>query len=208
MVKLLYSVRILSLSAGAVLTLGLAGRAQTLPSAPRPAEKSAPLPLDYKEPAITNAAPQPAAVQPVPLPPAPPAPPAPAELPWPVTGREWDTYAGVGLCPLIIKTPNDGMATFVKVVDAKTNAPVTGFFIRPGGSYEILIPMGDYRIKYARGTTWYGPGAAFGANSKRIMMVGIFSFYNNGTRYMGNSFTLLTQVQGNVAYDELNADQF
>jgi hypothetical protein len=206
--KLLYSVRILSLSAGAVLTLGLAGRGETLPAAPKPVEKSAPLPLDYKEPVISNPAPPPAAVQPVPLPPAPPAPPPPAELPWPVTGREWDTYEGIGVCPLIIKTPKDGMATFVKVVDAKTNAPVTGFFIRPGDFYEVLIPMGDYRIKYARGTTWYGPGAAFGANSKRIMMVGIFSFFNNGKNYMGNSFTLLTQVQGNVAYDNLTQDQF
>jgi hypothetical protein len=204
--KFLYSIRILLLSA-AVLALGPTGRAETLPSIPSAPEKSAPLPLDYKEPVISNPPPA-AVVQPVPLPPVPPTPPPPAELPWPVTGREWDTYAGIGVCPLIIKTPNDGMATFVKVVDAKTNAPVTGFFIRPGGSYEILIPVGDYRIKYARGTTWYGPGAAFGANSKRIMMVGIFSFYNNGKNYMGNSFTLLTQVQGNVAYDNLTQDQF
>jgi hypothetical protein len=205
--KFLYSIRILSLSAGLVLTLGVTGRAEPLPSVPRPAGNSTPLPLDYKEPVIANP-PPPAAVQPVPLPPAPPAPPPPAELPWPLTGREWDTYSGTGVCPLIIKTPKDGMATFVKVVVAKTNAPVAGFFIRPGDSYEVLIPMGDYRIKYARGTTWYGPGAAFGANSKRIMMVGIFSFYNNGTHYMGNSFTLLSQVQGNVAYDDLTQDQF
>jgi hypothetical protein len=124
-------------------------------------------------------------------------------MPLPRTGGIKTNFFGADATLLIV--PGDkSMHLFVKLEKAKSGKLVASMFIRAGDSFEMSLPPGKYKIKIARGTTWFGESTAFGAD-------GIYSAIRS--TYQIKPFTrhriqLEPSPNGTLQADNLKLDQF
>ena len=63
-------------------------------------------------------------------------------------------------------TNKDSRAYYMKFVDIYTGADVITFFVRANSKATIDIPTGDFELRYAVGSTWYGEDDLFGPDTR------------------------------------------
>jgi hypothetical protein len=85
-------------------------------------------------------------------------------------------------------------------------------FVRAGSVAEVLVPLGDYALKYATGNgeLWCGPDAQypFGAQTTFHRAEDIFTFSEDGNQYTGYTVELYLQANGNLPTSRLTAAQW
>lgn len=68
--------------------------------------------------------------------------------------------------PSSFKVTNSGSSNYyMKFVKAGTNTKVITFFVRAYSTVEIDMPAGNFELRYAYGSTWYGESKLFGENT-------------------------------------------
>ena len=80
----------------------------------------------------------------------------------PKTGQTYrnDAYKSKS-CPITIKTPDDGLHSYLKFYSENGDL-VCCMFIASGKSTRVSLPAGNYQIKEATGTNWFGEEEMFG----------------------------------------------
>lgn len=83
-------------------------------------------------------------------------------MPCPPTGELARWYVGNALPEFEFESRTGEGNYYLKIEDCKTNKPIATVFIRDGDNAGIKVPPGDYRLKYAVGSKWYGSVYLFG----------------------------------------------
>lgn len=116
-----------------------------------------------------------------------------------------------GVAPLLIRT-TPGFDYYVKLAmpgDDSDVPPVMALYISGGDSFETLVPLGTYEIRYAAGHTWYGEADRFGKEETRYSKADrLFKFSFDGQQYSGFTVELIMQTNGNLPVSTISADQF
>jgi len=114
---------------------------------------------------------------------------------------------GSRVCPLTVVTQGD-YCYYVKLVDAYNESEVLTFFIRPGQTVDIDVPLGDYFIRYASGLTWYDKASLFGPDTVYSEAGDIFYFTEDESSYYGYTVELYMQEGGNLNTYDIGAGDF
>jgi len=101
------------------------------------------------------------------------------------------------VAPLTI-TVAPGAHYLVKIEDAGSGVPVLSLFIHSGQTIQTKAPLGNFRLKYAMGTTWYGEQHLFGPSTNYHKAEKILGFSETATGYSGHIIQLIRQVSGNL----------
>ncbi len=116
-----------------------------------------------------------------------------------------------GVAPLLIRT-TPGFDYYVKLANPGDDSdvpPVMALYISGGDSFETLVPLGTYEIRYAAGHTWYGEVERFGKEETRYSKADrLFKFAFDGEQYSGFTVELIMQSNGNLPVSTISADQF
>jgi len=129
----------------------------------------------------------------------------PLELP---PGGQVHYYsAGEPLAPLSINTAI-GSNYFIKLVDPNTGAQVMTLFVRGGQRVKTNVPLGNYELRFASGTDWYGEEYLFGAETVCAKADPEFRFYQDDTSIMGHTLSLIKQADGNLHTRRITAKEF
>lgn len=123
--------------------------------------------------------------------------------PLPNTGDSVNRKFSTGKYPLQIIVPNDGVHYFIKIEDFHTKQLLADYFIRSGEILNINLPIGNYKIKYAYGTKWYGVDNLFGENTNYVKIDQEFNFNSNGYK-----IELIRQINGNLKTLSLDKNDF
>ncbi len=111
-----------------------------------------------------------------------------------------------GVAPFEVVTPA-GRNYYVKLVDM-TGQTILSMYIAGGRSFETLVPLGLYEVRYASGNTWYGTTLLFGSNTSYSETTKTFRFYETPTQYMGHTVELIAQVGGNLDTRTIRPEDF
>jgi hypothetical protein len=82
------------------------------------------------------------------------------------------------------------------------------FFVQGGQSFEAVVPVGTYRVKYATGATWYGVDFVFGPDTRYSEAVKILEFSVKYNQISGNTIELTPQGGSNLHTKTISAHQF
>lgn len=82
------------------------------------------------------------------------------------------------------------------------------FYVSGGQSAEVLVPLGEYEVYYATGSTWYGPDDKFGASTQYYKCEETFSFIETLSGYSGWTVTLYPVYNGNLETETVTAAEF
>jgi hypothetical protein len=137
-------------------------------------------------------------------------PPVPIDYPaMPVTQGIHQLYTSAEqIAPFRIVTPSGADSFYVKLTDAMTGVLVMTFFVQGGQSFEAVVPVGTYRVKYAAGSTWYGVDLVFGPDTRYREAVKIFEFSVKNKQITGNTIELTGQGGSNLHTKTISAHQF
>lgn len=137
-------------------------------------------------------------------------PPAPTDYPaMPVQQGLHQLYTSAELiAPFRIVTPPGADSFYVKLIDAMTGVLVMTFFVQGGQSFEAVVPVGTYRVKYATGSTWYGVDFVFGSDTRYSEAVKTFEFSRKNNQISGNTIELSNQGGTHLHTKTLSAYQF
>lgn len=118
-------------------------------------------------------------------------------------------FSGYGerVAPLTVRT-RMGSNFFVKLVDRTTNRVALTFYITGGDRLELLVPLGDYDLKYATGDVWYGTEYLFGPDTRYAAADSVFSFTMDDAGYNGYTVELYRQVNGNLETKPISPSEF
>ncbi len=130
----------------------------------------------------------------------------PEQMP-PTSGTTYRYTQAAGVAPLEIRT-NAGSNYFVKLENIATGQKILDVFIRGGSTANIKVPLGQYRLKYATGTTWYGYEHYFGPSTIYSRANTILHFYRDGYRVSGYTVTLYHVAGGNLSTSRIAPEQF
>ena len=83
-----------------------------------------------------------------------------------------------GVAPLSFRT-SPGSNYYVKLVDHNNHTEMT-IYMRGGESFETLVPLGTYEIRYAAGDVWYGQAHLFGKSTAFSKISESFDFTFDG----------------------------
>lgn len=136
--------------------------------------------------------------------------PAPRDYPaMPVTQGIHQLYTSAEqIAPFRIVTPSGADSFYIKLTDASTGVLVMTFFVQGGQSFEAVVPVGTYRVKYATGATWYGVDFVFGPDTRYSEAVKIFEFSVRNKQISGNTIELAGQGGSNLHTKTISAHQF
>lgn len=119
------------------------------------------------------------------------------------------------LAPFSVTAPKDSACyVYMKCINsASSNAWATydshtSFYLSPGSSFSLDVPLGTYEIYYACGVDWYGARFLFGVDTTYSKCEGTFRFYDDGTYYQGWTLELYEQVNGNMDTEEISFADF
>jgi hypothetical protein len=105
------------------------------------------------------------------------------------------------VCPLTVVTQGD-YGYYIKLVNAYDETEILTFFVQPGQTVDIDVPLGDYYIRYASGLTWYDEVDLFGPDTAYSEAGDIFYFTEDEENYYGYTVELYMQEGGNLdTYD-------
>lgn len=82
------------------------------------------------------------------------------------------------------------------------------FYISPGSTVEIDVPIGVYRLYYATGETWYGKALLFGEYTATYTSDDLLEFYADDSYYNGVTLELWRQSGGNFDTKSISYDDF
>lgn len=82
------------------------------------------------------------------------------------------------------------------------------FYISPGSTVEIDVPIGVYRLYYATGETWYGKALLFGEDTATYTSDDLLEFYADDSYYNGVTLELWPQSGGNFDTKSISYDDF
>lgn len=105
--------------------------------------------------------------------------------------------------PLEVITEGDN-AYVIKLFDTRDDSVELSFFIRPGSTAEVNVPIGNYIIKYATGQKWYGIDNLFGSETRYYQTKDSFNF----TYTSGWTVELIRQTGGNLDYNKIDDSEF
>lgn len=132
----------------------------------------------------------------------------------PFTAPSVQIYHGIvtknftsGVAPLEIKT-RAGNNYYIKVVNIANNHESLTAYIVGGRPFEVEMPLGTYEIRYAAGSTWYGPQHYFGPNTTFSKANELFRFTFDGYRYSGYTVELILQAHGNLRTVRIDQSNF
>lgn len=130
-------------------------------------------------------------------------------VPRPTSGIYAENLSGQqAIAPLEIRTDSSGADYYVKLVNVATNEDTLTMFIRGGEAIEVEVPLGNYEIRYAAGSNWYGDIDLFGSDTSYSKADTTFNFVDNGYQISGYSLTLYQVVNGNLETKSLDKNQF
>jgi len=112
------------------------------------------------------------------------------------------------IAPFRIVTPSGADSFYVKLTDASTGVLVMTFFVQGGQSFEAVVPVGTYRVKYATGSTWYGVDFVFGPDTRYSEAVKVFEFSVKNKQISGNTIELAGHGGSNLDTKTISAHQF
>ncbi len=127
--------------------------------------------------------------------------------PLPYNGEFKNYSSKTALAPFKISTRGTEHY-YVKLVDVATGRTVCTLFVRGGQSVEVVVPLGNYTMKSASGTTWYGTQHLFGPDTSCSVADSTFRFYETTDGYMGNQVTLYKVSNGNLSERSIPMSQF
>lgn len=120
------------------------------------------------------------------------------------------SYVAKGLkpvAPLSIRSEKGGYYV-LKLKSATTNKDAQIVFIHGGSPVEVSVPLGNYTMVYASGSTWYGADHRFGPQTLYSKADTVFEFKATSNGYSGYTVTLYKVENGNLATREISEDQF
>jgi hypothetical protein len=113
---------------------------------------------------------------------------------------------------LRIRSGNRAGNFFVKVISDDTKQEAARLFVRSGEVATITLPPGDYRVRYASGSNWFGEGQYFGPETvvaEGVDAVELRAIKSaTGYQLVGGELTLEKQVDGNFADREIAMEDF
>ena len=189
------------------------------PTAPVVRDQTASVPAPSPQPAPSKSAPAPyVPPQPV-VPPAstapPPrstyTPPPPELIPVPISNGVIRQRAR-GPVPLKVVADN-GTNYALKLVNAYTNAEALLFYVTGGTALEVNVPAGQYYVRGASGSQWYGESKLFGSATRYFRMSQRNDSAGEGSRFtfaQGRMYTLTLKgvTDGNVSAPSISAADF
>lgn len=118
---------------------------------------------------------------------------------------------GERVAPLKISTSGD-MSYYIVLspvdFEAKVNGAMSFYVSSSKKSVETEVPLGEYKIYYACGETWYGTEHKFGANTICYQCDDTFWFTSDEDGYNGWDLTLYKVSGGNMSTDEIPESDF
>ncbi len=82
------------------------------------------------------------------------------------------------------------------------------FYVKSGQTVEIDVPIGEYKLYYACGETFYGPKLLFGDNTACYTSSETLEFYTDSEYYRGVSLTLYSVYNGNYSTQSIDDSSF
>ncbi len=101
-----------------------------------------------------------------------------------------------------------GSDYFIKIVNQSTDEEELVVYINGGKSFLTEIPLGNYSMRYATGTTWYGENLLFGPQTTFAKANKNFIFKREGNQILGYTIELIPQVGGNLRTSKITRSQF
>ncbi len=129
------------------------------------------------------------------------------EQPLPFSGRVRFFGDGRRIAPFQIKA-SYGEHYLLKLVSVTTGESVLDVFVRSGTTVEIEVPLGDFEVRYASGTTWYGYERLFGPETSYSKADKPFSFWFEGDQIRGYTITLYKVANGNLHTKAIDPKDF
>ncbi|MGO9473240.1 MAG: hypothetical protein ACLPWS_07455 [Rhodomicrobium sp.] len=114
---------------------------------------------------------------------------------------------GARIAPLAIKT-GKGSNYFVRLVDVSSKRREAEIYIVGGQTFSAKIPVGQYRLRYASGSTWYGEKLRFGSSTYYYEASQTFEFQRTGNGVTGYTIELIMQAGGNLPTEAISAEKF
>jgi hypothetical protein len=112
------------------------------------------------------------------------------------------------IAPLQIVTPKGPESYYIKLTDARTSATVMTFFLHGGQDFSTEVPLGNFRLKYATGKTWYGESHLFGPDTAYSEADKNFFFSELGGQINGYTVQLIRQQGGNLQTRKISPGSF
>ena len=106
--------------------------------------------------------------------------------------------------PFKIYTPSKYDSHYIKINDATTGETFISVYIREGDSITVYLPVGQYRIRYATGSKWYGWDELFGPDGDYLTFKETVSIKKNN-KY---ALTLYQQADSNMTTKSLTQESF
>jgi len=97
---------------------------------------------------------------------------------------------------------------FIKMVDSKTKKIVLAVFVRAGEKIKIDLPIGNYKMKYAMGYTWYGEKNRFGKDTIYSQSDKNMIFKIEGNQVLGHTVELFLRANGNLKTKKISSQDF
>ncbi len=126
-------------------------------------------------------------------------------LPFSGSVRSYSTAERVA--PFEIKAAK-GSHYLLKLVDAYTGTPVLTVFVRSGTMVKVDVPLGNYEVRYACGSTWYGYKLLFGPDTAYSKAEKTFTFEVVGNQLRGFTITLYRVANGNLHTSRIRPTEF
>ena len=82
------------------------------------------------------------------------------------------------------------------------------FYVGSGQTADVLVPLGNYEMYYATGSTWYGQEERFGPSTRYYKCDEEFLFSSDASGYAGWTVTLFPVPDGNMGTDKISAADF
>ena len=101
--------------------------------------------------------------------------------PAPPAGLMWNRSGLPAVFPLQVKTP-PGQDYFLILIDATSGDAALAAYIKGGAFFKVLVPPGEFRLRFATGKRWQGEGALFGpgADTRVFELTGPLTFETRG----------------------------
>ena len=97
---------------------------------------------------------------------------------------------------------------FLYVRDGVSGDLVADFYIHAASTLKTELPLGTYIIRYAAGSTWFGPTHRFGPDTIYGELLGALEFSQDGQRFSGHSIELAPVRRGNLRTKPISGSEF
>ncbi|MEO6848695.1 MAG: DnaJ domain-containing protein [Chthoniobacterales bacterium] len=128
-------------------------------------------------------------------------------VPLPANGSITRFTSDKGVAPLHIIAPQ-GDHYLIRLYNQATGHLDVSLFVKNGQTADVLIPLGNYTMKYVMGTVWYGDKYLFGPNSLYNKVDDPLMFYRDTEGYKGPTVTLCKLPNGTQGTSRISPESF